>query len=203
MSFLLNQVWGRIVKVGGLMGRPDLLFVYDADEIEKVRIIINLFTSTSTTVDLTQQRILQKRAPETQTFLRFFHSATETKGRHLSDPVCQGKWAPEASSNIYGTKMFNCLVSLSAWSNTRASCAKTSSAIFPVSSECMARSGKSFGRVSRSPSCSFRRFVGMLSRWNRSPMTSWRDAHTSSTRTASCRTTLPMRFTNGRSNASA
>jgi hypothetical protein len=37
MSFLLNQVWGRIVKVGGLMGRPDLLFVYDANEIEKVR----------------------------------------------------------------------------------------------------------------------------------------------------------------------
>lgn len=36
MSFLLNQVWGRIVKVGGLMGRPDLLFVFDADEIEKV-----------------------------------------------------------------------------------------------------------------------------------------------------------------------
>lgn len=36
MSFLLNQVWGRIVKVGGLMGRPDLLFVYDADEIENV-----------------------------------------------------------------------------------------------------------------------------------------------------------------------
>lgn len=36
MSFLLNQVWGRCVKVGGLMGRPDLLFVFDADEIEKV-----------------------------------------------------------------------------------------------------------------------------------------------------------------------
>lgn len=36
MSFLLNQIYGRIVKVGGLMGRPDLLFVYDCDEIEKV-----------------------------------------------------------------------------------------------------------------------------------------------------------------------
>ncbi|KAL7046891.1 hypothetical protein ACKWTF_002732 [Chironomus riparius] len=35
MSFLLNQVFGRIVKVSGLMGRPDLLFVYDCDEIEK------------------------------------------------------------------------------------------------------------------------------------------------------------------------
>lgn len=41
MSFLLNQVWGRCVKVGGLMGRPDLLFVFDADEIEKVRKLIN------------------------------------------------------------------------------------------------------------------------------------------------------------------
>jgi hypothetical protein len=39
MSFLLNQVFGKIVKVGGLMGRPDLLFVYDADEIEKVSLI--------------------------------------------------------------------------------------------------------------------------------------------------------------------
>lgn len=36
MSFLLNNVFGKIVKVGGLMGRPDLLFVFDADEIEKV-----------------------------------------------------------------------------------------------------------------------------------------------------------------------
>lgn len=38
MSFLLNQVWGKVVKVGGLIGRPDLLFVFDADEIEKVNI---------------------------------------------------------------------------------------------------------------------------------------------------------------------
>lgn len=36
MSFLLHQVYGKIVKVGGLIGRPDLVFVYDADEIEKV-----------------------------------------------------------------------------------------------------------------------------------------------------------------------
>lgn len=43
MSFLLNQVWGRIVKVGGLMGRPDLLFVFDADEIEKVSNLDALF----------------------------------------------------------------------------------------------------------------------------------------------------------------
>ncbi|EFN87619.1 Probable cytochrome P450 301a1, mitochondrial [Harpegnathos saltator] len=28
--------YGKIVRFGGLMGRPDLLFVYDADEIEKV-----------------------------------------------------------------------------------------------------------------------------------------------------------------------
>jgi hypothetical protein len=43
MSFLLNQVFGKIVKVGGLMGRPDLLFVYDADEIEKVSLIGEMF----------------------------------------------------------------------------------------------------------------------------------------------------------------
>lgn len=36
MTILLNQVYGKIVKVGGLVGRADLLFVYDADEIEKV-----------------------------------------------------------------------------------------------------------------------------------------------------------------------
>lgn len=36
MSFLLNQIYGKIVKVGGLIGRADLLFVYDANEIEKV-----------------------------------------------------------------------------------------------------------------------------------------------------------------------
>lgn len=27
--------YGKIVKLSGLVGRPDLLFVYDADEIEK------------------------------------------------------------------------------------------------------------------------------------------------------------------------
>jgi hypothetical protein len=36
ISFLLHEEYGRIVRLGGLMGRPDLLFVYDADEIEKV-----------------------------------------------------------------------------------------------------------------------------------------------------------------------
>jgi len=38
MTALLHQVYGKVVKVGGLMGRPDLLFVYDADEIEKVKV---------------------------------------------------------------------------------------------------------------------------------------------------------------------
>lgn len=28
--------YGRIVRLGGLIGRPDLLFVYDADEIERM-----------------------------------------------------------------------------------------------------------------------------------------------------------------------
>lgn len=37
MSFLLHKYYGEIVKVSGLIGRPDLLFVYNADEIEKVR----------------------------------------------------------------------------------------------------------------------------------------------------------------------
>ncbi|XP_058463856.1 probable cytochrome P450 301a1, mitochondrial [Malaya genurostris] len=36
ISFLLYEHFGRIVRLGGLIGRPDLLFVYDADEIEKV-----------------------------------------------------------------------------------------------------------------------------------------------------------------------
>ncbi|CAO1297165.1 unnamed protein product [Diamesa tonsa] len=35
MSFVLQQVWGECVAVRGLIGRPDLLFVYNADEIEK------------------------------------------------------------------------------------------------------------------------------------------------------------------------
>ena len=30
------QQYGRIVKLSGLIGRPDLLFMYDADEIEKI-----------------------------------------------------------------------------------------------------------------------------------------------------------------------
>lgn len=38
VSYLLHEQWGRIVRLGGLLGRPDLLFVYDADEIEKVNI---------------------------------------------------------------------------------------------------------------------------------------------------------------------
>ncbi|XP_031641208.1 probable cytochrome P450 301a1, mitochondrial isoform X2 [Contarinia nasturtii] len=35
VSYILHERWGRIVRLGGLLGRPDLLFVYDADEIEK------------------------------------------------------------------------------------------------------------------------------------------------------------------------
>lgn len=37
VSYILHERWGKIVRLGGLLGRPDLLFVYDADEIEKVR----------------------------------------------------------------------------------------------------------------------------------------------------------------------
>ncbi|XP_011568545.3 probable cytochrome P450 301a1, mitochondrial [Plutella xylostella] len=33
---LFLDKYGRIVRLGGLIGRPDLLFVYDADEIERI-----------------------------------------------------------------------------------------------------------------------------------------------------------------------
>lgn len=36
LSSLLYEQYGTIVKLSGLIGRPDLLFVYDCDEIEKV-----------------------------------------------------------------------------------------------------------------------------------------------------------------------
>ncbi|XP_075234663.1 putative cytochrome P450 301a1, mitochondrial [Lycorma delicatula] len=36
VSAILYKEYGKIVKLSGLIGRPDLLFVYDADEIEKV-----------------------------------------------------------------------------------------------------------------------------------------------------------------------
>lgn len=32
----LQKQYGKIAKVGGLMGHPDLLFVFDGDEIRKV-----------------------------------------------------------------------------------------------------------------------------------------------------------------------
>ncbi len=35
ISFLLYEMFGKIVALRGLVGRPDLLFIYDADEIEK------------------------------------------------------------------------------------------------------------------------------------------------------------------------
>ncbi|XP_074037567.1 probable cytochrome P450 301a1, mitochondrial isoform X2 [Leptinotarsa decemlineata] len=36
VSLLLYQEYGKIVKLSNLVGRPDLLFLYDADEIEKI-----------------------------------------------------------------------------------------------------------------------------------------------------------------------
>lgn len=36
ISFLLHEAFGKIVRLGGIIGRPDLLFVYDVDETEKV-----------------------------------------------------------------------------------------------------------------------------------------------------------------------
>lgn len=37
MTCELYNTFGKIVRLTGLIGRPDLLFVNDADEIEKVR----------------------------------------------------------------------------------------------------------------------------------------------------------------------
>lgn len=36
ISFLLHEMFGEIVALRGLVGRPDLLFLFNADEIEKV-----------------------------------------------------------------------------------------------------------------------------------------------------------------------
>jgi hypothetical protein len=36
ISQLFYEEYGKIVRLSGLIGRPDLLFVYDANEIEKV-----------------------------------------------------------------------------------------------------------------------------------------------------------------------
>lgn len=36
VSKKLNSKYGDIVKIDGLLGRPDMVFLYDANEIEKV-----------------------------------------------------------------------------------------------------------------------------------------------------------------------
>uniref|UniRef100_A0AAT9UVE0 Cytochrome P450 301B1 n=1 Tax=Maconellicoccus hirsutus TaxID=177089 RepID=A0AAT9UVE0_MACHI len=36
LSRALNQQYGDIVKIGGILGRPDMVFLYDADQIEKI-----------------------------------------------------------------------------------------------------------------------------------------------------------------------
>lgn len=36
ISSQLHDQYGEIVRFTGLIGRPDLLFIYDVDEIEKV-----------------------------------------------------------------------------------------------------------------------------------------------------------------------
>lgn len=35
ISSQLHEQYGQIVRFSGLIGRPDLLFIYDVDEIEK------------------------------------------------------------------------------------------------------------------------------------------------------------------------
>lgn len=34
--YSLHKEYGKIAKVGGLIGHPDLLFIFDGDEIRKV-----------------------------------------------------------------------------------------------------------------------------------------------------------------------
>lgn len=34
--YALQNQYGKIAKVGGLIGHPDLLFVFDGDEIRKI-----------------------------------------------------------------------------------------------------------------------------------------------------------------------
>lgn len=36
VMFTLNKQFGKIAKVGGLIGHPDLLFVFDGDEIRNI-----------------------------------------------------------------------------------------------------------------------------------------------------------------------
>ena len=72
MSFLLNQVWGRIVKVGGLMGRPDLLFVFDADEIEKVRKNPRVKVTKAHSSTFNNFCFVEKRSPEVYLIFEYF-----------------------------------------------------------------------------------------------------------------------------------
>jgi len=36
VSHILHEEYGDIVRLGGLVGRPDLLFVFDANETERI-----------------------------------------------------------------------------------------------------------------------------------------------------------------------
>lgn len=36
VMYSLNKQYGKIAKVGGLIGHPDLLFVFDGDEIRNI-----------------------------------------------------------------------------------------------------------------------------------------------------------------------
>lgn len=91
-----------------------------------------------------------------------------------------------------------------AWSNTRASCAKTFSAICPAWLEFMASSGKNSGRGYKNRCCNYRPFADMWSRWNRWPKISCNAVKRGCLmKTASCRTISQTKSTNGRSSASA
>lgn len=36
IMYSLNKEYGKIAKVGGLIGHPDLLFIFDGDEIRNI-----------------------------------------------------------------------------------------------------------------------------------------------------------------------
>lgn len=151
MTFLLNQVWGRVVKVGGLMGRPDLLFVFDADEIEKVDscenlLQMNIFRPSAFRVEKKDRRM-------------FVFDSFLTRFTFYTFSVLQKRRANTVSA-IYAKVNYQKLqqineelkikISSAAWLNTRANCAKTSSEIYQVLSVYTARSGRNFDREYRS-----------------------------------------------------
>lgn len=90
------------------MGRPDLLFVFDADEIEKVRLDIIRTCERDSKLSTFTDRCECWKKNDDRKFIKlfiiliFFYvllSVTETRGQHRLDHLCQGD-SPKRSSNI-------------------------------------------------------------------------------------------------------